>query len=107
MAPLPHGTLCARIALGPASARSGAGANQDETGGSTYSFDLYAGHPREDEVRGLLREMRARFSALRQAVDDDTARLGGAPNGVGCAKLTFYFGQRVQGDETWEKGRVS
>ncbi len=99
-------TLCARIALGPARTRA-----TDETGGSTYSFDLYAGHPREDEVRGLLREMRARFSALRQAVDEDTARLGGppagAPNGVGCAKVTFYFGQRVQGDETWEKGRVS
>ena len=95
-------TLCARIALGPGRTRAA-----DETGGSTYSFDLFSGHPREEEVRGLLREMRARFSALRQAVDEDTARLGGPPAGAGCAKVTFYFGQRLQADETWEKGRSS
>ena len=94
-------TLCARIALG--SARTQA---TDETGGSTYSFDLFAGHPREDEVRGLLREMRGRLSALRAAVDADTARLGGLPPGIGAAKVTFYFGQMVQGDEAWEKPRA-
>jgi predicted acetyltransferase len=95
-------TLCARIALGPGRTRA-----TDETGGSTYSFDLLSDHPREDEVRGLLREMRARLSALRQAVDADTVRLGRPADGQGCAKVTFYFGQMVQGDETWEKGRVS
>ena len=57
-------TLCARIALARAKTRA-----TDETGGSTYSFDLWTGHPREDEVRGLLREHRARLSALRQSVD--------------------------------------
>ncbi len=86
-------TLCARIALGPTRTRA-----TDETGGSTYAFDLWPGHPREGEVRGLLAELRGRLSALRQAVDADSARFGGPPAGEAPTRVTFYFGQRVQSE---------
>ena len=41
---------------------------EPDSGGSTYSFSIYPGHPQEEEVRGLLREFRARHSELRQRV---------------------------------------
>jgi predicted acetyltransferase len=84
-------TLCARLALGTQRTRA-----TDETGGSTYAFDLWPGHPREAEVRGLLGELRARMSALRTAVDADSARLGGPPPACPQVRISFYFGQRVQ-----------
>jgi hypothetical protein len=57
-------TMCARL--------HGAGENgaagRDDSGGSTYTFSIWPGHPHEDEVRGLLREFRTRHSELRQRV---------------------------------------
>lgn len=38
------------------------------SGGSTYTFSVWAGHPYEEEVKNLLREFRARHSALRKRV---------------------------------------
>jgi hypothetical protein len=56
-------TLCTRLqAMGDAT-------RQSETGGSTYSFTVWPGHPHEDEVRGLLREYRERHSELRERVE--------------------------------------
>ena len=43
-------------------------AADSESGGSTYSFTIWPGHPFEDEVRGLLREFRERHSTLREKV---------------------------------------
>jgi hypothetical protein len=56
-------TLCARLqtsADATASSRSG---------GSTYSFTIWPGHPCEDEVHGLLREYRERHSELRERIE--------------------------------------
>jgi hypothetical protein len=47
--------------------RSADGADSPN-GGSTYTFSVWAGHPFEDEVKGLLREFRARHSELRRKV---------------------------------------
>ncbi len=41
----------------------------DTVGGSTYHFDLWRGHPYEDEVLGELRRFREKMSALRQRID--------------------------------------
>lgn len=42
----------------------------DVIGGSTYSFDVWPGHPLETEVKAQLREGRERLSALRQRVQN-------------------------------------
>ena len=56
-------TLCTRLqATGDATRHS-------ETGGSTYSFTVWPGHPLEDEVRGLLREYRERHTELRERLE--------------------------------------
>jgi hypothetical protein len=56
-------TICQRLAA------QGQGARGDDTvGGSTYSFDIWAGHPFAAEVRGLLARFRAEHSALSARV---------------------------------------
>jgi hypothetical protein len=56
-------TLCARLqATNDASQAS-------RSGGSTYSFTVWPGHPCEDEVHGLLREYRERHSELRERIE--------------------------------------
>ena len=56
-------TMCVRLR-----GSEGGAASDPNSGGSTYTFSIYPGHPQEDEVRGLLREFRARYSELRQRV---------------------------------------
>jgi hypothetical protein len=41
----------------------------DQTGGSTYHFEVWAGHPFEDAVLGELARFRERMSALRAQID--------------------------------------
>jgi hypothetical protein len=55
-------TMCIRLRDG---ADSGNGA---DSGGSTYTYSIWAGHPFEDEVKGLLREFRERHTQLRERV---------------------------------------
>jgi hypothetical protein len=64
----------------------------DVVGGSTYSFDLWEGHPFEGRVLGLLAETRERVSKLRSEVTthNDTHGRPDEPT-----KVTFYFGQSV------------
>ena len=56
-------TMCLRLRR---ASEDGAAA---DTGGSTYSFTIWSGHPFEDEVRGSLREFRAKNSALRERIE--------------------------------------
>jgi len=53
-------TLCARLQRGPDP--------QGGLGGSTYSFNIWPGHPFEDEVRRTLQTFRERNSELRKRV---------------------------------------
>jgi hypothetical protein len=55
-------TICSRLQEGDA-------ADPDRLGGSTYTFDIWPGHPNEDEVYGMLRELRDRAGALRHRVE--------------------------------------
>ncbi len=71
----------------------------DETGGSTYSFDVWPGHPYEERARGLLRERRKeadqlleevhRFNETHQRPDEFT-------------RVSFYFGQSTNEEMTEE-----
>jgi hypothetical protein len=59
-------------------------------GGSTYSFEIWSGHPHELEVLGLLAELRERTGALRQKVRQHNAATQRPPR---FTHVTFYGGQ--------------
>ena len=69
--------------------RADAGA-EGAVGGSTYSFDVWPGHPHETEVLGLLRELREKMGALRKKVREYNAAHVRPPR---YAEVTFYGGQ--------------
>lgn len=73
----------------------------DATGGSTYHFDLYRGHPKEQEVLGLLRSVRERASALRAEVESATAEQPKAPEAE-AYRVVFYVGQNAVGLDSSE-----
>lgn len=56
-------TICQRLQ------QSADGTRDANVGGSTYSFDVWSGHPLEATVKRQLGEMRDRLSALREDVD--------------------------------------
>jgi hypothetical protein len=68
----------------------------DQIGGSTYSFDVWPGHPFDEKVRALLAETRVRLSELWNQVAEYNTQ--GLRHEVGVAKVTFYCGQSVIGD---------
>jgi len=67
----------------------------DAVGGSTYTYDLWPGHPHRDEVLGLLREVRAKGVALREKVESYNAQVG-LPRDE-PERVIFYAGQTVVG----------
>jgi hypothetical protein len=70
-------------------------AQRDETGGATYTLDVWAGHPHEAEARGLLAETRRRVDALRERIDNHNARAV-APARIDA--VVFYAGQYVKAE---------
>lgn len=77
-------------------------AADDRTGGSTYHFDIGPGHPLEQEVLGLLGELRARSLELCkrvQAHNDSVARHGPGLGTPITTRVTAYVGQAVFEDE--------
>jgi hypothetical protein len=77
-------TVCQRLR----GSTQGAGAS-DIVGGSTYAFDIWPGHPLEEEVKGQLADMRRRASELRQRVDAHN-QSHGLRDGQ---RVTTYMGQ--------------
>ncbi|MBN2193118.1 MAG: hypothetical protein JW751_09910 [Polyangiaceae bacterium] len=70
-------------------------AANDEVGGTTLSFDLCAGHPKEQEVRRLLATTRNQVISLWQEIDDYN-RVNGLDT---TYKVTFYCGQYLVEEE--------
>lgn len=70
----------------------------DAVGGSTWSMDVWTGHPFEAEVLGTLRELRGRVSTLRQRVTAYNEQHPARPE-VGRKRVTVYVGQSVVADE--------
>lgn len=60
------------------------------TGGSTYTFDVWPGHPFEEEALGLLGEFRARATELRERVEGHNA---GAEVPESFEPVIAYMGQ--------------
>lgn len=65
---------------------------RDVLGGSTYTFDIWGGHPLAAEVLASLREMRDRLGGLRQRVETFNAEHGVPPSFV---QVVAYAGQCV------------
>ncbi len=63
-----HGSVLNAIAA-KLSKRTRTSTPADEVGGTTLTFDLWRGHPREQEVRSLLRATRAELLPLWEEVD--------------------------------------
>src|SRR5688500_15127354 len=91
-------TICQRL---EAAANADAAAN---VGGSTYSFDVWPGHPLEQSVKAQLRELRERLGALRQQVDDHN-RAHGLP--LEHQQVVTYVGQCVLERSTEGEGAES
>jgi hypothetical protein len=68
----------------------------DATGGGTYTFAVWPGHPLEDEARSLLPRVRAMVNELRERVDRHNA---GLPEPAAQTPVVFYMGQYVKSDD--------
>jgi hypothetical protein len=73
-------------------------AQDDQIGGATLSFDIYPGHPQEDEVLSLLKRYRAEINELWSRVVETTneARSQGEEPPADAFKVTFYMGQNIE-----------
>ena len=65
---------------------------RDIVGGSTWSLDLWDGHPLEAEAQGTLSRVRGELEALRQRVDEHTQTVGRTPT----KRVVCYIGQYVR-----------
>lgn len=65
-----------------------------ETGGSTYVFDVYDGHPLRDEVVSLLRRYRRELTALRTRVSAHNRDAELDPQSAD--RVTVYIGQTIE-----------
>lgn len=79
-----------------------ASASADETGGGTFGFELWPGHPHELEVRGLLARQRAEVAGLWARVSEHNARM--KRSATDQYRVTFYLGQHVLREENEQEG---
>lgn len=84
--------VCAKLRQGRTRAR-----RSDAVGGATYGFDVWPGHPFEDEVLGLLSELRGRLTSLRVKVDQWNTEH--PPPAEGAQRTIMYVGQTILEDE--------
>lgn len=72
-------------------------APNEEVGGSTFTFNVFPGHPHEKRVRGLLSELRQSVQVLW----DEVARYNEAHQGgpERTMQVSFYVGQTLEDEE--------
>lgn len=83
-------SMCIKLANGQTRALP-----DDEVGGSTYTFDVWLGHPHEREVKQLLAQTRAKLSKLWDDVTEVNASTASLHDDHSPAieRITFYCGQ--------------
>jgi hypothetical protein len=89
-----HRAVNAALALKAVNGRHVSAAN-DTVGGSTLSYDVWPGHPEEQEVLELLATTRRRAVELWDKVEDYNR----AHESPAAYQVTFYCGQYAQEDE--------
>jgi hypothetical protein len=90
------GAICHKLRMG-----QGRALRQDTVGGSTFAFDLWEGHPFEQEVLGLLGELRGRAQALRLRIEQYNAIVD--PPQAAPRRVLFYMGQNVIEEDNQEE----
>jgi hypothetical protein len=80
---------------------SHASAQQDETGGATYGFELWPGHPEEATVRGLLARFRGEVAELWERVSQHNARAKHAE--AERYHVSFYLGQHLRREDRFDE----
>jgi hypothetical protein len=80
--------ICTKLRLGRTQASAG-----EAVGGSTYSYDVWVGHPVREDVLGFLQETRDRAVALRKRVEEHN-RQHRAPEEA-IERVIAYVGQTV------------
>jgi hypothetical protein len=85
-------TIAARLRAGPS--------ERETVGGSTYSFDVWPGHPLEAEALSQLQRFRTQISDLRQKIADYNRE---HPHPPRYSALTIYLGQFVQEESVQEE----
>jgi len=75
----------------------------DQVGGSTWSFDIWSGHPLEAEVYGTLGRLRTMLVDLRARVDGVNAH---SPESTDSTRVVVYAGQYIIGDHDHESEEV-
>lgn len=71
----------------------------DQIGGSTFRYDIWPGHPLEEDVLNMLAETRQRSGDLWDRVMKHGEAHAGPRD---KRRVTFYFGQSIQLDNTLE-----
>ena len=89
-----HRAVSTALAAKVASGRHSSAAN-DEVGGTTLSFDLWPGHPKEREVRELLATTRQRVIALWDEVEAHNQN----DEAEATYTVNFYCGQYLVEEE--------
>jgi hypothetical protein len=69
------------------------GPDKDLVGGSTWSLDVWQGHPFEQEAKALLKKVRASVEDLRDRIDAHNAA---SPHAGARQRVVFYAGQNVR-----------
>lgn len=69
----------------------------DTVGGSTWTLDVWAGHPFEAEAKSMLRELRQRVEELRQRIDQFNVA---QPHSLDVERVVVYLGQYVQSKQS-------
>jgi hypothetical protein len=82
--------ICVKLRLG--ASRSAAG---EAVGGSTYTLDVWPGHPLEHEARTTLTRLREHVTELRERIDRYTGTHA-RPKDVSDREVTVYVGQYVK-----------
>jgi hypothetical protein len=91
-------TVCLRLQ------RLEAGTNEsDIIGGSTYTFDVWPGHPMEDEVKRQLRELRERCGELLRRVETHNREHGLKQP---YEQVVLYAGQSILERELEELNKI-
>jgi hypothetical protein len=81
--------ICAKLALGSTRAEQG-----ERIGGSTYSVEVWPGHPLFEEACGTLQSFRDQARTLRERIDQLNLTLQRPRDGV--QRIVTYVGQTVQ-----------
>jgi hypothetical protein len=73
----------------------------DETGGATYGFELWPGHPEEAAVRGLLLRFRTEAAQLWERVSEHNAQAKQAD--ARRYHVRFYLGQHLKQESLFDE----